>query len=591
MSAIFGFTGSPDHKLQDALNRSLAHRGGDSCFASVENLTVGLRRRIVTTQHPPIAQAGDSHVARGALSLTVAGRISGVSPEQTLIEIQRRGLDTALATIRGAFILLWYDAESGILRIVRDPAGERSVYYGWHAGRLIFASEPAAVRQAPGFPRRLRAAAVGQYLSFSFVPGYETMLEDLFELPAGHYLELNTRERGARPTLVRYFRLEDFEHHAITGERTPDADAAAIQAFRANLEQCVAERLEHRATDPGIFLSGGLDSSLVAATVRRMHAGPVRTYALHFGRKYPNELSYARSVADRIGSVHREIEIRPRAFLRRLWDMVGRLGEPIGDPVTIGNFELAREVSREVEYVFNGEGGDPCFGGPKNIPMMLSHWYGTGAAEARRRARTYLGTYQRCYEELPGILSPEFARNFDPAAHLEDLLVPFFDAERPTSFLKKLLAINIRLKGAHLILPKVERMTGAWGLESLAPLFDRRMIETAMALPSHLILDRGVEKIALKRAFAAELPPEIIERPKSGMRVPVYFWFRGELKSYARKILHPREIRRAGIFNEHRVKQLLQYDIEEGAGRFGIRLWILLTFEIWRRIVIEGERG
>ena len=156
--------------------------------------------------------------------------------------------------------------------------------------------------------------------------------------------------------------------------------------------------------------------------------------------------------------------------------------------------------------------------------------------------------------------------------------------------LDKLQAINIRLKGAHLILPKVDRMTGAWGLRQLAPLFDERLIEMSFRMPPRLKLDRGVEKVILKRAYERDLPPEVIARPKSGMRVPVHFWFKGEMKKYARKILSPRKLREVGIFDQRRVRQLLDYDIDGGPARYGLRLWMLITFEIWRRIVVEGER-
>jgi asparagine synthase (glutamine-hydrolysing) len=156
-------------------------------------------------------------------------------------------------------------------------------------------------------------------------------------------------------------------------------------------------------------------------------------------------------------------------------------------------------------------------------------------------------------------------------------------------FLNKLMAINIRLKGAHLILPKVERMLAASGIAPLSPLFSEEMVRLSMQLPPRLKLSRGVEKVILKRAFASRLPESVIERPKSGMRVPVHFWFQGEMRRYARSILSSKAIRAAGIFQPQRVKQLLDYSTEEGPGRYGLRLWMLLTFELWRRIVIERE--
>ncbi|MEE8301703.1 MAG: asparagine synthase-related protein [Candidatus Tectomicrobia bacterium] len=256
---------------------------------------------------------------------------------------------------------------------------------------------------------------------------------------------------------------------------------------------------------------------------------------------------------------------------------------------TVPNFELSARVAQDVRWVFNGEGGDPCFGGPKNISMLLHHWYGGIDRQANTRERLYLASYRRAYDELWNLLSPELQQDIDPKTDLEGFLTPFFATSRPPQFLNKLMAINIRLKGAHLILPKVERMTGAWGLTPLSPLFDERLIRLSFMLPPRLKLAAGAEKIVLKHAYANALPASVIARPKSGMRVPVHFWFRGEMKRYARHILHPRRLRQAGIFRPERVRQLLKYDIEEGSGRYGLRLWMLLTFEIWRRLVVERE--
>ena len=179
--------------------------------------------------------------------------------------------------------------------------------------------------------------------------------------------------------------------------------------------------------------------------------------------------------------------------------------------------------------------------------------------------------------------------HIEPRRDLEGILTPFFEAEAPVSFLDKLLAINLRLKGAHLILPKIERMLGAWGVTPLSPLFDERLVRLSFSMPGQLKLRGGIEKIALKRAYVDRLPPEIIARPKSGMRVPVHHWFQDELRRTARRVLSKRRVKRAGIFNPERVEQLLQYNISQGPGRYGLRLWMLLTFEIWRQMVIEGE--
>ena len=173
---------------------------------------------------------------------------------------------------------------------------------------------------------------------------------------------------------------------------------------------------------------------------------------------------------------------------------------------------------------------------------------------------------------------------------LPRILTPFFECDYPPNYLDKLTAINIRLKGAHLILPKVERMLAASGVPPLSPLFSSEMVRFSFQIPSKMKLEHGIEKVVIKEAFRDVLPRQIIQRPKSGMRVSVHFWFQGELKQYARKVLSPKAIKTGDIFHHHRVKKLLNYSIEEGNGRYGMRLWMLLTFEIWRRMIIERKR-
>ena len=132
-------------------------------------------------------------------------------------------------------------------------------------------------------------------------------------------------------------------------------------------------------------------------------------------------------------------------------------------------------------------------------------------------------------------------------------------------------------------------MTGAWGLTPLSPMFDQRLIEHAFTLPPRMKLRAGVEKYVMKEAYRGLLPGAVVDRPKSGMRVPVHFWFQGEMRKYAKHLLSKRALKQAGIFDPARVKQLLDYNTEEGPGRYGLRLWMLITFEIFRRIVIDKE--
>ena len=571
MAALFGFLGNRDSAALHRMADTLRHRGHNSP-TYVENNGASFGYRSHVSDAGVLAQA-DAVVV--GLSGRAESEDRSLSAQDLLVKFQREGLQF-LEGVRGAFVIAIADGPR--LHLARDGAGVRTIYFGRHRGRTFFAVEPKAILAVPGFPRRIQPRAIARYLTFSFQPGPETMLADILEAPPGAVVSCNGAEE---PVTHRFFRFEE------EPPQNSATDAEWTQRFRDLHVACVRDRLP-QGQPVGVFLSGGIDSSIVAAEVVKQAAAPVHSFAVHFGKGYPNELEFARSVADRCQTQHHELEVRPKHFLPRLRQIIWHLDDPIGDPVAMPNFELARFASQHVRFVFNGEGGDPVFGGPKNIPMLLHHWYGVPRPDGFRE-RQYLAAYSRAYEEIPRLLTPEWRRNLHFRDDLENILTPFFNTPKPSSFLNKLMAINIRLKGAHLILPKVERMTAAWGITPLAPLFDERMIALSFRIPPRLKLDHGIEKLVLKRAYQADLPAEIIARPKSGMRVPVHYWFRGEMKRYAHHILHPKRLRAAGIFDPERVKQLLRYDTEEGPGRYGLRLWMLLTFEIWRRMVIEGE--
>jgi len=578
MGALFGFTGPPDPRLIERMAEVLAHRGR----GSVRSHATPYGTLAVRAARPELAESLRSAAltADGDLSIAMSGYLlnAELSAPADLIARQRELAADIAPGLRGAFTLAVLERDR--LRLSRDGAGVRTLYWARHAGRLLFAVEPKAILVAPGFPRRIRPEALAQYLSMSFVPGAGTMLEGVHELRPGHTLELARGEGD--PSMTRWFVFEDDR------EREAAPDEEWVERFAAAHRDAVSERLP-KGEPVGVFLSGGLDSSLVTAEVARQHDSAVKTYAIHFGPKYDNELPFARAVAERCGTEHHEVMLDPRDFLPRMRRIIWHLDDPIGDPITAPNFELAARVSREVSCVFNGEGGDPVFGGPKNIPMLMHHWYGGIEREAGFRARMYLASYRRSYEEWPRLMAPAWRSRVDAQRDLEAVFDPELEAAVPSLFLNKLCAINIRQKGAHLILPKVDRMAGAFALTTLSPLFDEQLIRLSFRMPPTLKLRHGIEKWVLKRAYESELPASVIRRPKSGMRVPVHFWFQGELRRYAKKVLSKKELARAGIFDPKRVAQLLAYDTEEGPGRYGLRLWMLLSFEIWRRIVVEGE--
>jgi asparagine synthase (glutamine-hydrolysing) len=242
-------------------------------------------------------------------------------------------------------------------------------------------------------------------------------------------------------------------------------------------------------------------------------------------------------------------------------------------------FRKARELAR---YVWNGEGGDPCFGGPKNLPMLLAELYGDGqndADELSPRARSYYRAHQKCFDELPSLLTEE-ALAVLADAPLESEVNPYFEGDR--SFVGALSEINVIWKGGHHILPKVDQLARAFGIQPRSPLFSKNVVELASRLPPSLKLRGSVEKYALKEAVRDLLPAAVVDRAKSGMMVPVEGWFQGPLLPLARERLLGGALP-WDIVKKSAVEALVDGRIGGLRPRRGVKIWLLVALESYLR--------
>ncbi len=459
--------------------------------------------------------------------------------------------------------------------ILRDGAGRRTGYYHLDKnGDFFFSNEPKSIRLLDHFEKEVDPASLYKYLTFSFVPGKDTMLKGISELRLGELIEYSDKSCSSS----YYYNVSDEKKDL---EQSSTAwDKGIIEAIDDDIKTGLS--LSKR---PGVFLSGGLDSSIIASRVSRLMDTPLPTYCIHFGKKYQSELEFAALVAKKYKTEHQDFLIQPKNFVPIFEEVIDALDEPIGDPITIPNYLLAQRAAQDCDAIFNGEGGDPCFGGPKNYEMFLSQWY-QSESNPLEKEQAYLTSYRRGYEYLELILNKSYNQNQHQSHVLENLISPYFKLDN-LNFLDQLMTINIKEKGAHLILPKVERMLSYAGINSFSPMFSKEVVSMSMRMKSTLKLYRGDEKIILKSAYKNDLPDEIINRPKSGMRVPVHFWFQGEMKKFAKKHLLSSHFLDLGYFDPDGIKNLLKYDNEDGLRRHGLLIWILLTFAVWHKNVFD----
>jgi asparagine synthase (glutamine-hydrolysing) len=462
------------------------------------------------------------------------------------------------ATLLGAFALVIWDRDREMLWLGRDRVGIQTAYFTTNRSTTWIANQLHPLRAYRS--NQLDQVALRDYLTCAFVPGDRTLWQDVREVRPGSAVQFPDRQVEAYWTLQEQIQGADqsLDWH---GDRV-----------RQLLRQVVQESLP--PDEPvGVFLSGGLDSSCVTALAAQLHPQPVHTYSIHFGPNCPNELEFSSQVASHCQTHHHILEIPLRTMWQRLPETMAVLDDPIGDPLTVPNLLLARLAQDTVRVVLNGEGGDPCFGGPKNQPMLMNQLY--HPVNAQDTLQAYLISFQKCALELPNLLKPEVWKQVQAADWVFTA-----DLTSQLSYLNRLMVLNIKYKGADHILTKVNNLTRAATISGRSPLFDPRIVDLSMQIPPAYKLSGTQEKAVLKAAVADLLPDNIVHRPKSGMMVPVQLGFREHWNRPAKSLLLSRQAAIAPYLNQTLIRDWLNYRGDTW-NRYGVKLWLLSSLEYW----------
>ncbi|MEO1429095.1 MAG: asparagine synthase-related protein [Cyanobacteria bacterium J06633_8] len=479
--------------------------------------------------------------------------------------------EECLNLLEGMFSLCIWDNQERQLYLVRDGVGCRTIYYTNDRRKCVIA--PRLATLLPHHSQQLDIVALRDYLCCAFVPGEQTLWENVKELSPGMVLQMESSEEGG----INFINQRLFWQPR---ENIQNAEESLIwhgKQLRQLLDKVVREYLPAKEA-VGVYLSGGLDSSCITALAARFHSQPVHTYSIHFGEDFPNELEFSGLVAQHCKTHHHILEITPDDMWNKLPLTMSYLDDPIGDPLTVPNYLLGKIARENSRVILNGEGGDPCFGGPKNQPMLLDRLYDGVKNTEKSLVSNYLNSFKKCSRFLPQLLKPEVL------AKVKDKDFVFADyLYREENYLNRLMTINIKFKGADHILTKVNNMTVANNLEGRSPLFDRRIVEMAMQIPPQYKLAGAQEKAVLKQAVLDVLPREIIERPKSGMMVPVQYWFKNIWQRRAKSLLLNKNAEIAPLLNQDLISQWLNYR-GDAWRRYGVKLWLLVSLEIWLQV-------
>jgi asparagine synthase (glutamine-hydrolysing) len=608
------------------MNRSIAHRGpDDDGFFVEENVGLAMRRLSiidVATGHQPLANENQdvwivyngeiyNHAELREVLESKGHRYRTRSDTETIVHLYEEYGRDCVKHLRGMFAFAIWDRRKRVLFAARDRLGIKPLYYRWDGKAFLFGSEIKAILAYPGVAAEFDRGKLAEYLAFGYITGPETMFAGIRKLMPGHALELS--ERGD-PRTERYWDL------TIEDDPIPRGREYYVKNYRELLEAAVSS---HLMSDVplGMFLSGGLDSSAVAALATKIRGSQISTFAVGYGEEAFSELKYAREVAEHIRSDHHEVRVSREDFFGSLPRLIWHEDEPLVWPSSVALNFVAQLASEHVTVVLTGEGSDETLGGYTRYAWTLlnsrmDHVYRAVTPSALRRmvrraiqASPLSASLHRKLEHTflvrdgaswPSFYYDNFFSAFAAGEQAElltaDALAVAGDAyagsmeawERSHGdLLHRLLYADINSYLIELLM-KQDQMSMAASVESRVPFLDHVLVEFTARIPAQDSISGMAGKFILKQAVEDLLPKSIVYRKKMGFPTPWEFWLQGQtLDDVERILLEPRSVERGifrleavrGICAEHRAKT------RDHANR----IWRLLNLELWMRVMIEGE--
>jgi asparagine synthase (glutamine-hydrolysing) len=519
------------------------------------------------------------------------------SDTETIVHLYEDLGPRCVDRLRGMFALAIWDERQRQVLLARDRLGIKPLFYAEQDGELVFASELKPILQLRRIDRSLNWAAVNHLFTFLVTSPSQSIVEGVKKLEPAR---LAIASRGSSLRVERYWDVT-FE----SDERATEAEL--VERLRELLVESVAL---HQVSDVpvGAFLSGGIDSGAVVATMSRLNSDRVKSFSVGFREAGYNELGHARRIATLNGTEHHDLVLEPDV-VPMVEDLAWYLDEPFGDTSAIPTYMVSKLAAEHVKVVLTGDGGDELFAG-----------YDKYVVEGRERAYDRVPASIRKVVGAIGEAMPEGMRGRRFLRHLAlDGPRRYLDAQTlfHTDEMRKLFQPDAYAQMAHCepwaaslshlasgpdwisavqyrdlqtylpldVLTKVDRMTMAHSIEARPPLLDHRLVEFAATIPARLRLRAGTTKYLLKQAMRGILPDDIIDRPKQGFAVPLARWFRGQLSGFVRDVLLSDTCKRRGFLNINYIERLLQ--LHQRGRDLDLQLWTTLSFELWCRRFLD----
>jgi len=608
------------------MNRAIAHRGpDDGGFFVEENIGLAIRRLSIidlTTGHQPLANENRdiwivyngeiyNHGELRADLVKKGHAYRTRSDTETIVHLYEEYGRDCVKHLQGMFAFVIWDRRTRLLFAARDRFGIKPFYYRWDGNAFLFGSEIKAVLGYPDLKAEFNRSTLAEYLAFGYITGMETMFAGIHKLMPGHSLEIS--ERGE-------LRIERYWDLTTEVDEIPRGRDYYVSKYRGLLEDAVQS---HLMSDVplGMFLSGGVDSSAVAALATKVRGERIKTFAVGYGEEEFSELRFAREVAEHIGSDHQEVRLSREDFFANLPELIWHEDEPIVWPSSVSLYFVARAAGQHVKVVLTGEGSDETLAGYTRYAWTLrnSRLDNFYRSVSTKRIRELV---RKAIDAAP--LSPSLHRklghtflvrdgNSWPSFYYDNFYSAFSAADQASlltssalasagdayassmqafeqsrgELLHRLLSADIKSYLIELLM-KQDQMSMAASVESRVPFLDHRLVEFTARIPDQFLIEGMAGKLVLKQAVEDLLPRSIVYRKKMGFPTPWESWLAGsQLDDLERLMLEPRTAER-GFFRREAVLQIFAEHRHKTRDHSN-RIWRLINFELWQRVVIERE--
>jgi asparagine synthase (glutamine-hydrolysing) len=632
VSSSFARSAAQLDNLAGAMNTSLRHRGPDDQgnWIDAEAGVALIHRRLSIVDlsaagHQPMVSADGRYVisyngevySHEDIRPTLAARgvtFRGHSDTEVMLEsIAAFGLEATLPRLIGMFAIALWDRKERALTLVRDRLGIKPLYWAKFGELFLFGSELKALRAHPGWTPRIDRGAVAAFMRHNYIPAPHTIYQGVQKLEPGSILTLPWR---GEPRICRYW---DARAVAIDGIASPIAgsDRELTDRLEATLQDAVKRRM--MADVPlGAFLSGGIDSSTVAALMKSANAGPVKTFTIGFDNDDFDEAHHAAAVARHLGTDHTELRVTAQQALDVIPQLPEMYDEPFADSSQIPTYLVSAMTRKHVTVALSGDGGDELFAGYNRYRLASRSWRGLSLLPRalRQSAAAMIASvpaerWSRMLDVLPARLRggavgdkihkmasvlglPDgdavyrsLITHWEPGEIMPGATEPqgvIWDASlrhQLPGLLERSQFLDLVTYLPDDILTKVDRASMAVALEARVPLLDHRVVEFAWRLPRSAKLRGGTGKRLLRQVLDRHVPRALVERPKMGFGVPLAQWLRGPLRDWAETLLAEQRLRDGGLLDARRVRQVWQAHLS-GRGNWQHLLWDVLMLESWR---------